>query len=94
MVRCNSTNILGTDGFGFDDHVKVGKDVNLKGEVIKFVKHLLRSNSDLIKTNLNKHPYCLSVPLPKMEETYKFLLNSRFDNESILQVVQILLYPK
>lgn len=61
--------------------------------MIKFVMHLLGTDKTVQK-DLEKHPFYLNVPYTDMKETRKYLGELGYDDKSVREAVQILLYPK
>lgn len=68
--------------------------MNIRNEVIAFVKHLLKTDNDVVITNLEKHPYYLHVPLLQIEETFNYVIEYGFQEDSLISCPQVLLYPK
>lgn len=95
QLRCTSFTILRTDHDTiFEEYVKEGKDINKRADLYNYLKNLFSIPIKDIQSKIARHPFHLQVPLKDMQETYDYLIQNRFTQINIFNVVFILLYPK
>ncbi|KAL3281367.1 hypothetical protein HHI36_004578 [Cryptolaemus montrouzieri] len=93
QMKCVPLRIL-SQQTSIDMHIRDSRDINDCKEVMLFIKNLLKIDPKHFEKSLRRHPYHLAVPLPQIEDTYRYLHKIKFKNEAICKASSILLYPK
>ncbi|KAF5286378.1 hypothetical protein FQR65_LT12629 [Abscondita terminalis] len=93
-LRCTSVETLCGRKAKFDMYIQDGSDVHSSVEVINYVKRLLHCNANIISTKLRKHLFYRNVSFLSISDSYKYLQELKFSNHAIVDVIQLLLYPR
>lgn len=78
----------------FDDYVKENRDTNSISVLKVFLEKLFKTDISKYFILFKKHPFYRQVPLVAIEDSFLFLKEEKFTNDSILPVIFILLYSR
>ncbi|XP_053691382.1 transcription termination factor 5, mitochondrial [Sabethes cyaneus] len=93
-VRCASLNVLSGHSKNFERYVLDGYDRTTGKDTSHYLNMIFNQHGMKAMNSLKKHPNWFHVPVIQLRNTFEYLINEGFEADSILENVQILLYPR